>query len=177
MLIVNFYGGPGCGKSTTAAQTFGHLKMAGYRAELVTEFAKDLTWDASMKQLGYQPLVFAQQAWRLERLRGQVDVVVTDSPLLLSLIYASPEAPQCFLDYIRWEASRDDAVHFLLRRVKPYQPFGRSQDEAAARELDDRIRLMLSVTDTHHELLTGDGSASTIAFAKIVSHIAKTEKK
>lgn len=40
-LVVNLFGGPGSGKSTGAAYVFARLKMLGYNAELVTEFAKD----------------------------------------------------------------------------------------------------------------------------------------
>ena len=43
-LIVNLYGGPGCGKSTGAAYLFSKLKMAGVDAEYVPEFAKDKVW-------------------------------------------------------------------------------------------------------------------------------------
>lgn len=42
-LVVNLFGGPGSGKSTGAAYVFARLKMLGYNAELVTEFAKDKT--------------------------------------------------------------------------------------------------------------------------------------
>jgi len=35
-LVVNLYGGPGTGKSTTAAATFAELKMAGINCELVS---------------------------------------------------------------------------------------------------------------------------------------------
>lgn len=47
MIVVNLYGGPGVGKSTGAAYVFARLKEAGVVAELVTEFAKDLTWGHS----------------------------------------------------------------------------------------------------------------------------------
>lgn len=173
MLICNLFGGPGSGKSTTAAQTFGHLKLAGYNAELVTEFAKDLTWDESTKMLGYQPYVFAQQAWRLERLRGKVDVVVTDSPLLMSLVYTPPALPNSYREYVLWESRRDPTINFLLRRVKPYNPVGRNQDEEGARKLDTKIEHLLAQFEEHHTLLTGDGTAPTMAFAKVIESLSQ----
>lgn len=45
-LYVNLYGGPGTGKSTGASYIFSKLKLAGVEAELVTEYAKDLVWEA-----------------------------------------------------------------------------------------------------------------------------------
>ena len=88
MIVVNLYGGPGAGKSTGAAYVFSRLKEAGVVAELVTEFAKDLTWDHSRAILD-QMFVFGTQYHRLARLElDGVQVAVTDSPLLLSVVYA-----------------------------------------------------------------------------------------
>ena len=39
--VINLYGGPGTGKSTTAAALFALIKREGYNVELVTEFAID----------------------------------------------------------------------------------------------------------------------------------------
>ncbi len=44
-LVVNLLGGPGSGKSTTAADVFARLKWQDINCELVTEFAKDLVWE------------------------------------------------------------------------------------------------------------------------------------
>ena len=41
LTVVNFFGGPGCGKSTTAAFLFGHMKVSDYKVELIHEVAKD----------------------------------------------------------------------------------------------------------------------------------------
>jgi ABC-type glutathione transport system ATPase component len=53
-IMVNIYGGPGCGKSTTAAGVFTLLKIHKIDCELVTEFAKDLTWENRHKTLENQ---------------------------------------------------------------------------------------------------------------------------
>ena len=41
MKVINFYGGPGVGKSTKAAGMFYKMQLAGYSVELVNEFAKE----------------------------------------------------------------------------------------------------------------------------------------
>ena len=38
--IINLYGGPGVGKSTTAAGLFYKMKIAGYSCELAYEWIK-----------------------------------------------------------------------------------------------------------------------------------------
>jgi predicted ATPase len=58
--VINLYGGPGTGKSTTAAALFALMKREGYNVELVTEFAKDLVWTERNKELGDQIYIFGK---------------------------------------------------------------------------------------------------------------------
>ena len=50
-IVCNFFSGPGAGKSTLAAATFARLKMLNVNCELVTEFAKDKTWEKNFTAL------------------------------------------------------------------------------------------------------------------------------
>jgi len=142
--VINLWGGPGCGKSTTAAGLFNLMKNRGHKVELVTEYAKDLTYDRDQGGLADQLSILAQQNRRLSRLRGQVEWAITDSPLPLSLVYLKDEAlavPLCDLAYRLMAA--DEHYHVKVRRVKPYQRFGRSQSEQEAQLLDAAIYAML----------------------------------
>ena len=56
-ILCNIYGGPGSGKSTSAAGVFSLLKTHGVNAELVTEFAKDLVWEGRDVTLDNQPYI------------------------------------------------------------------------------------------------------------------------
>jgi len=144
MIIINFFGGPGTGKSTTAAGLFHLMKLEGVNVELVTEYAKDLTWDKRFAALKDQLYVFSKQHGRLSRLVDKVDFVVTDGPLINSLVYSpdnyfasfEPLATEIFNHYSNY--------NILLERVKKYSPVGRSQDEAGAREIDLLSEQMLT---------------------------------
>ena len=87
MVVINLWGAPGSGKSTLAAELFSIMKKRSLNVELVTEFAKDMTWENNMTAIGCQEYIFGNQSWRLERLRDKVDFIITDSPLPLSILY------------------------------------------------------------------------------------------
>lgn len=155
--IINYYAGPGAGKSTTAAHTFALLKQRGYNAELVTEYAKDLVWDECRPVLGDQLYLFAEQYHRIWRLLGKVPFIVTDSPLLLSLHYGQ-NMPESFKELV-WDTYESmDNIDVYLERVKPYQPVGRNHDEQQAREIDVSLRAILR--GRHLWLVPGDEQAA-----------------
>jgi hypothetical protein len=90
MKVINLWAGPGAGKSTTAAGLFFLMKLTGRRVELVTEYAKEVVYDQDPTRIKNQLLILAKQDERLRRLQGQVDYVITDSPLPATWVYAKP---------------------------------------------------------------------------------------
>jgi hypothetical protein len=137
------FGGPCSGKSTSAALVFAHMKLAGLKVELVTEYAKDLTYSGHFKTLGDQINVFANQHTRLNRLVGHVDYIVTDAPLLNSLIYGE-EQSRHFRELVFEKFNEYDNVNFFINRVKPYAQFGRTQSETESDILSTQIKAMLN---------------------------------
>ena len=51
MKVINFFGGPGVGKSTAACDLFVAMKKAGYKVEYVDEYAKRRLMKKSLKNL------------------------------------------------------------------------------------------------------------------------------
>ena len=163
---INIYGGPGIGKSTTAAKLFHQMKIAGYDVELVTEVAKDLTWEKRIETLKIQPYVIIKQYRNLVRLKDKIDFVVTDSPILMGLAYAdlyNADLPDSY-----WQLIKDlhaevlnPSINVMLKRKVAYNPNGRNQDEAGAKALDTSIWdyvihervVVLSPEDTNLETL------------------------
>jgi hypothetical protein len=154
--VINLFGGPGCGKSTGAAYIFSLLKMKGMNVELVTEFAKDKTWEHNSKALTCQPYVFGKQSYRMDRCADEVDIIITDSPLFLSAMYnfdsnIEPEFTQTVIK----KFNEFENYNFFLKRLKEYNPKGRNQTEEEAKELDNKIKTNLNKFYIEYEEVNG----------------------
>lgn len=145
--VINLFAGPGSGKSTLAAGLFYKLKNQGISCELVREYAKELCW-AGVLAMTSQTGILREQAHRMEILRGKVDFVITDSPLLLTCIYCAN--PHVISEAVRLHATWDNQ-NIFVRRVKPYSTRGRDQTEPEAIMLDRQIRSLL-MTYPHTEV-------------------------
>lgn len=168
-LIVNMVAGPGTGKSTTAAGTFFELKQAGVNCELVTEYAKDLVWGRTTETLGNQIYIFGKQYHRLWRLLDQVDVIVTDCPLFLSMYYGAKES-EAFRALVLETWNSMDNMTIFLERVKAFNPAGRLQSEEKAREID---RVLIDLLQYHH-VPFGTIVADRHAPAEIAFYVTET---
>jgi nicotinamide riboside kinase len=141
-LVVNLLGGPGSGKSTTAANVFAHLKWQDVNCEMAAEYAKDLVWEHRHKTFENQIYMFGKQHHRIYRLIGQVDVVITDSPIILTPIY-DLDRRETLKKLVLEEFNRVHNFNIFLNRRKKYQPKGRNQNEDQAKEKDREIKSFL----------------------------------
>lgn len=136
--VINLYGGPGTGKSTTAAALFSVMKRNGFNVELVTEFAKDLVWTERNKELGDQIYIFGKMYHKLWRLRDKVDYVIIDSPLPLCAYYDRDGLPG-FKELVFNIYNTFTNYNFRLTRHFKYQEEGRYQTEAEADKVDNDL--------------------------------------
>lgn len=153
-LVINFMAGPGAGKSTTAAAVFSLIKLHNVNSELVTEIAKDFTWEQRLKTLRNQYYVWAKQQHRFWRVKDDVDVIVTDSPLFFSLVYGE-QKPDSFYQLVMEEFNSYENLNYYIKRVKPYQEKGRNQTEEEAKNLDDIIKFKLSENNIEYTEIPG----------------------
>lgn len=154
-LVVNLYGAPGAGKSTGAAYIFYKLKQAGINCELVTEFAKDKVWEGAKAVFEDSCYIFGKQHFRMHRLMGKVDVVITDSPLLVSAFY-SPDEFREELSSLAKKSFDKFQVSYFINRVKEYNPKGRFQTEEESNQVADEMWKFLRSNDV--DLLNGVGN-------------------
>lgn len=143
-LIINLIGGPCSGKSTIASGLFYHLKMLGYNCELASEFAKDKVWEESIKVLDDQFYVFGKQYHKLFRLNGKVDIVITDSPLPISLLYNKTPS-KYFNNFVVEQYKRFNNLMFFINRPKDvYQGEGRLQTKEESERLDEELKVLMN---------------------------------
>lgn len=147
-LVVNLFGGPGTGKSHMAARLYGNCDE--YEAELVREYAKDLVWENRTIEFSEQLCVIGKQIKRVNAVYGKVDVIFTDSPILLGAYYGkNEELSKQLLDI----HSRYNNLNIFLRRVKKYNPNGRFQTEEEADKISCSVRDMLVDYNVAHIVL------------------------
>lgn len=151
-LIVNIYGAPGAGKSTGAAYVFSKLKLKGYNVELVTEFAKDKVYEGSKAVFENQAYIFGKQFFRMSRI-SDVDVIITDCPLMLSAFYAEKydfNYAEELKALVKKVSSEQRALNVFVQRDKPYNPNGRFQSEEESDELCTEITNFLDANKVRY---------------------------
>jgi hypothetical protein len=164
-LVVNLFGGPGSGKSTTAAGIFFDLKSSHVECELASEIAKEYVWQHRDYTFNDQIYLFAKQHHRIFCLLGQVDVIITDCPILLTPVYDTKRRKT--LEQLVVDEHKSMVTHnVFIQRVKPYNANGRlkSHDEITAKKLDSDIMAVLNKHDIPFESVTGniDGKNSIV---------------
>jgi tRNA uridine 5-carbamoylmethylation protein Kti12 len=165
--VINLFAGPGAGKSTTAAGLFHLMKIGGMNVELVTEYAKEMTWEKRHNILTDELYIFAKQHRRIRRLLGEVDYVVTDSPILLCILYRQADYTETLDELILELWNSYENLNFFLRRTKPYSAVGRSQSEAEARSIDEATRALLARLEVPYQEVIGDDGAAAAIFKKV----------
>jgi len=162
MKIINLFGGPGSGKSTTAAGLFHQMKCVGVEVELVQEYAKDMVWEHRHNILEDQIYIFAKQQRRIARLKNHgLEWVITDSPIPLGLCYTKPEdMSDAFHDLVMQVFNSYENYNFYLTRNVIYNPNGRNQKtESEAAHVDDKVLHMLMQNQIVYQTVQGGTSA------------------
>lgn len=168
--IFNLYGGPGTGKSTSAAFLYYLLKSRGTNSELVREYVKEWAWEGRQFGIFDQIYFLGKQVRKESMLYGKVDYIVTDSPIMLNAYYGSKHCSPAIGSsiatlvtsfYKQAEEEGHRHVHIMLQRSKDYNPAGRYQTEDQARFIDadmgrflDEYKIPYQTSKTDHDSLS-----------------------
>lgn len=141
---INILGGPGRGKSTLAAALFAEFKNAqhqlGLQVELVQEFVKTWAYTGRRPEGFDQFFVTASQMQAEEiLLRSGVDVVITDSPVVLGTTYAPAFLKNSLQSIVASYEAAYPSLNVILDCKKPFFQKGRFQTETEAEVLHQQI--------------------------------------
>lgn len=160
---INLYAGPGTGKSTTAAWLFSMLKRRSFSVELVQEIVKGWAIERKPIKPFDQAVLFGKQLnSEYHNLAHGIDLVVTDSPILLSSVYSDMNNPElgfgASFKQIAVEFEKQfPAINVILRRnvdKHPYNTQGRYQTLEQAGHLDRIIETAVRDTCPMHSIVT-----------------------
>lgn len=146
---INFYAGPGAGKSTLAARTFAELKIRGYDVEHIPEYIKTWAHEGRFPTSYDQLYVFAKQLKAEDVILRNVKTIITDSPLLMNTAYSRLYNFQCTQDLVRicQQFDRDfPALNLFIDRTVDYENKGRYQSYEEALNFD---KLLLNHLKEH----------------------------
>lgn len=162
-LVVNLIGGQGSGKSTMMANLFSWLKWHNVDCEMCSEFAKELVWEERKQTFKDELYIFAKQNHRLFRCNGKVDVIITDRPLIMSIVYNQIYGN---VEKQKWNTAYEDIVlhtftqynnlNIFLKRVKPFNPNGRNETLAQALKFDIAFKSLLDDKEIPYKIFNGE---------------------
>lgn len=140
ILVINLFGEPSAGKSTSAMDITARLKRKGINAEYVSEFAKDKVYENNSEVFKHQEYLFGKQSFKMGRVRDKVQVIVTDSPLVLSIIYnQNTILGNNFNKTVLNVFNSYNNRNYLLTRNHPYENEGRFHNEEEAQGVRKQI--------------------------------------
>lgn len=143
MKVINFFGEEGAGKSTAAMGLAFLMKKSFYSVEYVSEFAKDVVWNGNVEALLNQNYILANQEHRLNRLKNKVEIAITDSPLLLSLLYMPDDYPRSFQNFCMDLFNSYQNLNIVIERNHYYSKLGRIRTETHSLEMRDKLYKIL----------------------------------
>lgn len=148
--VINLFGAPGCGKSTTAAGLFWRMKCANMSVELVSEYAKECVFENRMNLiLEDQLYIFTQQHRKLFRIKDTYEYAIMDSPLILSSVYRRPDS---FYDKLEFDQLlfsthyKYDNINFFiyLENQNSYEKRGRIHEYHESIQKENEIYQLLT---------------------------------
>lgn len=178
-VIVNLYGAPGAGKSTGSAYIFGQLKMNNISVELVREFVKDKIYEKSEGVFNDQVYILGKQHFRQTNVKGNVDVIITDCPLIIQAYYTdkykfpyADELRQLVLKLY----SLENNINYFVNRDKPYNPDGRFQTEADSDSISGNLKEYLDNLNIEYKEINGNITDYDTVVADIIKMVRGTNE-
>lgn len=177
-IVVNLFGEPGSGKSTAAMDITARLKRKGVNAEYVSEFAKDKLYENNKEIFKHQEYIFGKQSYKMGRVKDKVQVIVVDSPLILSVIYNKNDSlGSDFYNTVLNVHNSYSNKNYLLKREHAYEDEGRFQNEEESLGVRKQIINALDAMNIAYDFATSSELDCEIIANKIAEEIEENEQQ
>lgn len=156
-VVINYFGGPGVGKSVAMAKTFTDLKVRGYNVEMLSEVAKQFIYEDRMNAVKDDYYLVARVNYLLNCISNQVDIVVMDGSILNTNIYSKwngkysedfgKVVTSLFYEY-------DNISIYLTRDTEFKSGEGRIHSEEESKTLDKLIKEELQLREVDYKVFS-----------------------
>lgn len=144
MKVINLFGAPGAGKSTTMLDLTSDLKLMGLSVENTPEFYKELILEDSHKAaFGGQLYILGEQNRRLARLEGKNEFAVTDCPLPLIGYYTPEDYVPGFSGFVKNLYNRYNNINYFILRKHEFEKEKRIHSEEQSDKIAEDLLSML----------------------------------
>ncbi len=180
--IINLFAGPSAGKSSTAYGVTHLMKKNHITCDSPYEFAKGLSFEGNVSAMKDQLYVVANQHRNIVRSYGNVEFVVTDSPILLSLVYKdsyennNTNYPSClygnkFDDLILDIHNNYNNINIFLERSEEtnHNEKERMHNAEESLDLDHKIKTLLVENNIPFHTIKVDNDTTNKIFNLICS--------
>lgn len=175
MIKIGLMGAPGSGKSTLAAYIYAMLKDEGIDGELVTEYVREHVYrHKKVPSITFQSVVYERQVEKEKILPHDIDFFVTDSPHILSFVYASIYVDyedkdqvellgDLYLKFVRYSRDAYDLLYVLENTHPPKNDGVRYQTDEEMNLLKNGIPTFLDMHQVKYKTMSSDIPTKTRA--------------
>lgn len=157
-VVVNLISGPGAGKTILAGELFASIKREWITCDVSWEYIKRKLREKAMKVVQSQIYIFGKQQFQLFTMKDEVEVIVTDAPLLLNCIYDQSNCPELKALVLKEYGKYNNLLYFIERDpTVEYETEGRYQDLEGAKEIDAKIKKFLAENSIPYKTIKGIG--------------------
>ncbi len=171
MKVINLFGAPGAGKSTTMLGLTWLMKMNQLNVELTTEYFKELVMaDSVSSKFGGQLSVLAEQNKRLEVLDGKNDFAVTDCPLPLIGYYTPQNYIPGFEPLVQSLFNKYDNHNYLILRKHDFEEQKRIHDDNQSKDIEAKLPEYLNKMGIQYTVLQSSHSIVEDIFNDLIEN-------
>ena len=166
---INLFSGPGGGKSTLSAWLFYNLKMQRKRVEQIQEYIKFWTYIPRSPKSFDGVYIMSKQIHQEDTiLRGDTDLIVTDSPLMLQYFFSwhhgSPGQQPMLQLALEMESLYPSLNILLKRKDEFYDKVGRYENIEEAKKIDNKMKILFDNLNINYTEFDCTDSSSILSF-------------